>query len=194
MALIKCPECGKEISSEAPFCPNCGLPIKKEPEPKQKKRESMTIAYRGNPGSIVGIIITGGVLGLIFLVGGIFLIALPGDEPMFAIVAIPMLILSFFLIIALIVYSSYFVKNKNLKDKNCIEYDGEKDKLVLCTLDGEIIEIDVKDYIELRDNFTTDNMLLFTYRDQNGQAKKVKLGYCANRDEIRKNIDKIRND
>lgn len=24
MALIKCPECGKEISDEAKICPNCG--------------------------------------------------------------------------------------------------------------------------------------------------------------------------
>ncbi len=28
MALIKCKECGKEISSEAPTCPGCGTPIK----------------------------------------------------------------------------------------------------------------------------------------------------------------------
>lgn len=33
MALIKCPECGKEISSEAKSCPNCGKPI---PRPKGK--------------------------------------------------------------------------------------------------------------------------------------------------------------
>lgn len=26
MALIKCPECGKEISSKAASCPNCGCP------------------------------------------------------------------------------------------------------------------------------------------------------------------------
>lgn len=26
MALIKCPECGSEISSEAARCPNCGVP------------------------------------------------------------------------------------------------------------------------------------------------------------------------
>ena len=35
MAMIKCPECGKEISSKAEACPNCGMPIrgrqKKEP-------------------------------------------------------------------------------------------------------------------------------------------------------------------
>jgi len=28
MALIKCPECGKEVSSNAAVCPNCGTPIK----------------------------------------------------------------------------------------------------------------------------------------------------------------------
>lgn len=28
MALIKCPECGKEISDKATACPNCGSPVK----------------------------------------------------------------------------------------------------------------------------------------------------------------------
>lgn len=32
MALISCPECGKEISNYADSCPNCGFPIKKETE------------------------------------------------------------------------------------------------------------------------------------------------------------------
>ena len=27
MALIKCPECGKEISDKASTCPSCGCPI-----------------------------------------------------------------------------------------------------------------------------------------------------------------------
>lgn len=27
MALITCPECGKEFSDKAPACPNCGCPI-----------------------------------------------------------------------------------------------------------------------------------------------------------------------
>ena len=29
MALINCPECGKEISDQAVSCPNCGTPISK---------------------------------------------------------------------------------------------------------------------------------------------------------------------
>ena len=27
LALITCPDCGKEVSSRAPACPNCGCPI-----------------------------------------------------------------------------------------------------------------------------------------------------------------------
>lgn len=30
MALIKCPECGKEISDKAVSCPNCGAEVKKK--------------------------------------------------------------------------------------------------------------------------------------------------------------------
>ena len=31
MALRKCKECGKEVSSKASACPNCGAPVKKAP-------------------------------------------------------------------------------------------------------------------------------------------------------------------
>lgn len=32
MALIKCPECGHEVSDEALSCPNCGHPLKSRTE------------------------------------------------------------------------------------------------------------------------------------------------------------------
>lgn len=31
MALIRCPECTKEVSDKAPSCPHCGLPLNLEP-------------------------------------------------------------------------------------------------------------------------------------------------------------------
>ena len=37
MALIKCPECGKQISNAAISCPGCGFPIKKSYEPIYKE-------------------------------------------------------------------------------------------------------------------------------------------------------------
>lgn len=39
MALIKCSECGKEISDKATTCPNCGCPINKSKSNKKKSNE-----------------------------------------------------------------------------------------------------------------------------------------------------------
>lgn len=33
MALIRCPDCGREISTEAPSCPGCGRPMQTTPKP-----------------------------------------------------------------------------------------------------------------------------------------------------------------
>lgn len=38
MALIKCKECGKEISSMAESCPNCGCPIEREVNTEKKNK------------------------------------------------------------------------------------------------------------------------------------------------------------
>lgn len=39
MALITCPECGKQISDQAEACPNCGYPLKKQ---------TVSVASHGN--------------------------------------------------------------------------------------------------------------------------------------------------
>lgn len=41
MALVKCAECGEEISKDSVTCPNCGHPIEspEEKEPTQEKEE-----------------------------------------------------------------------------------------------------------------------------------------------------------
>lgn len=33
MALIRCPECAREVSSRAPACPACGYPLKPGAQP-----------------------------------------------------------------------------------------------------------------------------------------------------------------
>ena len=42
MSLIKCPECGKEISNKAISCPMCGYPIKEEINKLSSKSASTT--------------------------------------------------------------------------------------------------------------------------------------------------------
>lgn len=58
MALIKCPECNREISDKAKACPNCGCPLNdynvdyhEQPvvsvQPQEGKKQNMTIWYIG---------------------------------------------------------------------------------------------------------------------------------------------------
>ncbi len=65
MALIKCPECGKEYSDKAPSCPNCGCPTNAEstststqvPEKTKKSPKGIII------GIICAVVIVGGIFG-----------------------------------------------------------------------------------------------------------------------------------
>ena len=41
MALIKCPECGKEISDKAKVCIHCGYPLNEQKEDFYIKRTSL---------------------------------------------------------------------------------------------------------------------------------------------------------
>lgn len=194
MALIKCPECNHEISDQASSCPHCGFPISKKPsEVKDDNiKKSFTVAYRSGPGGIVGVVITVFVLSIIALIGSMFCFIYSGNEAAILVPAFTSLLIGLLFLFVSIADFSYFANNRKHMDKNCIEYDSKKDKLILCTIYGEIIEINVEDYIELRDNAFTDNMLYFTYRTKTGSSRKVKLGYCSNREQIRGNIERVR--
>lgn len=56
MALIKCPECGKEISSMASICPKCGYPI-----PRKKTLNNRCVKITNIASIIFGIIMAGAV-------------------------------------------------------------------------------------------------------------------------------------
>lgn len=43
--LIRCPECGKEISDKATACPNCGCPSSEWEEAEEKPMDSMDILH-----------------------------------------------------------------------------------------------------------------------------------------------------
>ena len=57
MALIHCPECGKEISNMTQACPNCGKPIQKDTyvlckTPTRRFLQSIRILYGYHMGSL----------------------------------------------------------------------------------------------------------------------------------------------
>ncbi len=55
MALIKCPECGKEISDKAVSCPNCGCPIESMESDKENSSSvnQMQNIFQSNTQNIV---------------------------------------------------------------------------------------------------------------------------------------------
>lgn len=57
MALIKCPECGKEISDRAGACPNCGCPIADAPTSIKVRALSNDPAVRRTKYYINGIVV-----------------------------------------------------------------------------------------------------------------------------------------
>jgi DNA-directed RNA polymerase subunit RPC12/RpoP len=65
MALISCSECGKEISSEAKACPNCGFRVPKTKKPKGSKTP--------NVGKIISICLLPLIIIGIFAYNGIYL-------------------------------------------------------------------------------------------------------------------------
>ncbi len=46
MALIKCPECGKEVSDKAPSCTQCGFPIAEKPETSLSRKVEGIIGHQ----------------------------------------------------------------------------------------------------------------------------------------------------
>lgn len=58
MALINCPECGKEISDKAESCPNCGYVLVKKIDepPKNLLKEKQSHPILGIPLVLLGIV------------------------------------------------------------------------------------------------------------------------------------------
>ena len=56
MALIKCPECEREISDKAASCPHCGMPIWAETEANEPKREEYVAKKAPRKYAVVAII------------------------------------------------------------------------------------------------------------------------------------------
>lgn len=75
MALITCPECGKEISDKAQTCPNCGAPINVQKEVEvyfSRARALKCAAQKGNVyvgGQLVGTLDNGESFSIYLLPG-----------------------------------------------------------------------------------------------------------------------------
>ena len=182
MALIKCPECGKEISDASPACIHCGYPLQKKSE--EVKVESRVIGHRGNENLlwfwILAVVFGAGsvAIGIIeildILVLGIFSIVCGG---LLIIIPIPQFIM-------------IGVNNGNKKD--CIFFNAETKQFEVYTLTGKPFKINTKDVIKIQASFSTDFRVILTYKTDTGKRKKLNLGYCSDRNYLVREVNKLR--
>ncbi len=84
MSMVTCPECAKDVSSEASSCPSCGYPLKTPPPIPVRPQSSSRTPVQSIPAQKTGIhwgvgclIATGFIFVLIFVVGMLAAIAIP---------------------------------------------------------------------------------------------------------------------
>ena len=77
MALIKCPECGKEVSSSAPTCPHCGYQLKKTTQSHYNYQSRSDRLVEKEHDRKYKEMIAGGVISLIAAIGFLFFLGHP---------------------------------------------------------------------------------------------------------------------
>ena len=76
MALINCPECGKQVSDAAAACPGCAYPLsqatQQQPKPKQAPKETVVTTQRTSKKwklmQLIGALLL--IIGVISLIAG----------------------------------------------------------------------------------------------------------------------------
>ena len=113
MALIKCPECGKEISDTCQQCIHCGYSLSE----KKSKNKETTLIYRERMDKTLIMIEL--ILGIIFVpvIAGIF-------------------------IILIAIHDNEFIDKNNCIPNDIAYYDYDTKKIVFYTIDGRKIIVD----------------------------------------------------
>jgi membrane protein YdbS with pleckstrin-like domain len=94
MALVNCPDCGREVSTAAPSCPHCGRPMAAVPAPQAAVPPvgPEQVLWRGTPsmllafGKIIQLVIVAILLPAIYYFGSAFLA--PYSTIVWAVIAI----------------------------------------------------------------------------------------------------------
>ena len=73
MALVTCRDCGKQVSEQAPACPNCGRPMNTQPS---KVEDVNAGGFMGKPGTMSHALNVGCATFLIGIVVVVILLAI----------------------------------------------------------------------------------------------------------------------
>lgn len=163
MALIKCPECGQNVSSEAPTCPHCGYPIKQKETVIRKSNDTQKnnlyvlvprISYSIGP-SIIFIIL--GLLTSIIIVGIVFIV--------------------------LGISSIVELSQNNKNPRKCAYYDASANEIILVSYNGLVYRVNPYDIMDNSHPFGDASMYVRIKKD--GVIQKINCGVCLIQESVK---------
>lgn len=150
-----------------------------------ESNERFVVAYRGDPRGILTFYI---ILFSTLLIGSPLNTIIAIRSKLWVLLSIAPIEL--FLIIVLI--CKFIQVGINSKNHNeCLIFDYETRNFIAYTISEKEVIIKDKDFIAVKDNFSSDFILKLTYRLPNGKNKKLSLGYCENRQTLMERLDKV---
>ena len=195
MALIRCPECGREISSRAKACPHCGFPMDDVVKPEEEPLTIEPLLER-RKASIVASVFLFIFLELLFLGAFIFCVVLSIYKPdyfkSFVVLFIVLMLIfgseALIAIAGLVVTIIDRTKNNNRLDKDLIKYDNEQKILIFYSFKDIELSIDPSKVQRLDGN--SKAFLYYIDESKNNKTKMISLGY-ANKDDIQRARNRI---
>lgn len=195
MALIRCPECKKQISSRAKACPHCGFPLDDVIKPNEEDLVIEPILER-KKSSIVASIFLFLFLEIVFTGGFVFCVLLNVFKPEFfqSLTGLFIVLMLLFGAASLIAIAGLVItiidraKNNNRLDKDLIKYDKEEKVLIFYSFKDIELKIDPSKVQHI-----DGNSKVFLYYIDDSKKKKTKmltLGY-AHKDDIQRARNQI---
>ncbi len=186
MALIKCPECGKEISDQAPACIHCGFPLSKLKPVKKEgevlKRRKVSIAT-----PIIVFLISTFIFGVAIsaCAVGIAINAERGNSQLSFACSVGVVLLVATVLVSmggLIVTIIDRAKNNNRVEINLIEYDKDNNLLTFRSFKDETLSIKPES-VRYLDGSSKVYLYYFT-EDEKKKKRVMTLGF-ANKNDIK---------
>ena len=184
MALIKCPECGREISDTCEYCIHCGFKLKTPAKVEEKEEKSgiEIIAFRGSAGVLILLSIICIVFGLTASTFMSTIILRRWYNSVSIVFYVIILLIGLFYIGVGIYGFINIGRNASVK-KPCIEFDNDRKKVIVYNLSGEKIEFKPSEFVSLKAHMlATDGYYVIRFSTSNGVVRKVKLGVRTDSD------------
>ena len=184
--LIKCPECGRDVSDTIDQCIHCGYylkrktttPVAEKVEVKQTGVKDLCL--RGGPSGVIVFLIINFLGGLVSLAAAIvFLVISLKNKDLFGLFALTII----FGIIALL-FLPAAIRDivraiKNSMNKNpCIKYDYDNDRVIIYTLSNKEIIMPIEKFSNIvRGFWSSSNLMYFVCFDDKDRMRYINLGY-----------------